>query len=56
MGLKSLIAPAVHWAAHVSGESARRALRQHAARIVTFHAIGTGDCPAAVFEAQIRYL
>ncbi len=56
MGLKSLIAPAVHWAAHLSGESARRALRQHAGRIITFHAIGVADCPAKVFEAQIRFL
>ncbi len=56
MGLKSLIAPAVHWAAHASGESARRALRQHAGRIITFHAIGVADCPAKVFEAQIRFL
>lgn len=56
MGLKSLIAPAVHWAAHASGESARRALRQHAARIITFHAVGVADCPAKVFEAQIQFL
>ncbi|NBV21641.1 MAG: polysaccharide deacetylase family protein [Proteobacteria bacterium] len=56
MGLKSLIAPFVHWAAHASGESARRALRQHAGRIITFHAVGVADCPAKVFEAQIRFL
>lgn len=56
MGLKSLIAPAVHWAAHATGESARRALRQHAARIITFHAVGVADCPAEVFESQIRFL
>lgn len=56
MGLKSLIAPVIHWAAHASGESARRALRQHAGRIITFHAVGVADCPAKVFEAQIRFL
>ena len=56
MGFKSLIAPTAHWAAHVSGESVRRALRQHAARIITFHAVGVADCPAKVFEAQIRFL
>lgn len=56
MGLKSLIAPVIHWAAHASGESARRALRQHAGRIITFHAVGVADCPAKVFEAQILFL
>ena len=56
MGLKSLIAPIAHWSAHVCGESARRAVRQHAARIITFHAVGVADCPAKVFEAQIRFL
>jgi peptidoglycan/xylan/chitin deacetylase (PgdA/CDA1 family) len=56
MWLKEKIAPLVHWAAHVSGKSVARIRATPGARVITYHAVGTGECTARVFEQQVRFL
>jgi peptidoglycan/xylan/chitin deacetylase (PgdA/CDA1 family) len=56
MWLKEKIAPLMHWAAHVSGESEKRIHTTPGARVITYHAVGTPECPTRIFRQQIQFL
>ena len=56
MWLKEKIAPLIHWAAHVSGESDKRIRATPGARVITYHAVGTPECPTRIFRQQIEFL
>lgn len=42
--------------AYVSGESDKRIRNTPGARVITYHAVGTPECPTRVFQKQIEFL
>ena len=53
---KRSIAPALHQLSFLSGLSRYATRRNSAARVLMYHGVGGPDCPADLFESQIKYL
>jgi len=54
--LKHTISDTVHDVSFKTGISRYKTLRSPSARVIMFHGIGGPDCPADIFESQMRYL
>jgi peptidoglycan/xylan/chitin deacetylase (PgdA/CDA1 family) len=54
--IKRTVAPGLHHLSFISGMSRYKTLESPAARVFMFHGVGGPDCPADVFESQMKYL
>lgn len=54
--IKRTVAPGLHRLSFLSGMSRYKTFESPAARVFMFHGVGGGDCPADIFESQMKYL
>jgi peptidoglycan/xylan/chitin deacetylase (PgdA/CDA1 family) len=54
--IKRTVAPGLHQLSLISGISRYKTFGSPAARVIMFHGVGGPDCPADIFESQMRYL
>jgi peptidoglycan/xylan/chitin deacetylase (PgdA/CDA1 family) len=54
--IKRTVAPGLHHLSFISGISRYKTLESPAARVFMFHGVGGPDCPADIFELQMKYV
>jgi peptidoglycan/xylan/chitin deacetylase (PgdA/CDA1 family) len=54
--IRRTVAPGLHHLSLISGMSRYKTFGSPAARVIMFHGVGGSDCPADIFESQMRYL